>query len=171
MSSRNMCLLPRATLHSDKEQYCLVGLVGRVFASWSGDPWIISWAWPYILYRNITSEYSEIYREQLTSEPFLQYNYRSSTLPGISRNIGRPLRQCTLKNLSFLYELFLLSLSVYLLHFNPFIIFVFLSFSEIKFGAARLQFGRKIAFQIQKEILVPGLPIETWRSSSSSGGG
>jgi hypothetical protein len=42
-----------------------------------------------------TSEYSEIYREQLTSEHFLPYNYRSSTLPGISRNIGRFLRQCT----------------------------------------------------------------------------
>ncbi len=41
-----------------------------------------------------TSEYSKIYREQLTSEHFLPYNYRSSTLPRISRNIGRLLRQC-----------------------------------------------------------------------------
>jgi hypothetical protein len=44
--------------------------------------------------RNKTSEYSEIYREQLTSEHILPYNYRSSTLPGISRNISRLLRQC-----------------------------------------------------------------------------
>jgi hypothetical protein len=36
-----------------------------------------------------TSEYSEIYHEQLTLEHFLPYNYRSSTLLGISRNIGR----------------------------------------------------------------------------------
>jgi hypothetical protein len=51
------------------------------------------------LYRNITSEFSEIYREQLTSESFLLYNYRSSTLPGISRNIGRLLGQCTVLQL------------------------------------------------------------------------
>jgi hypothetical protein len=38
---------------------------------------------------------TEIYHEQFTSEPLLPYNYRSSTLPGISRNIGRLLRQCS----------------------------------------------------------------------------
>jgi hypothetical protein len=48
----------------------------------------------FFLHRNNTSEYSEIYCEQLTSKHFLPYNYRSSTLPGISRNIGRLLRQC-----------------------------------------------------------------------------
>jgi hypothetical protein len=49
---------------------------------------------PYFLCRNKTSEYSEIYCEQLTSEHFLLYNYRSSSLRGISQNIGRLLRQC-----------------------------------------------------------------------------
>ncbi len=51
---------------------------------------------PYFLNRNKTSEYSQIYCEQLPSEHFLPYNYRSSTstLPGISRNIGQLLQQC-----------------------------------------------------------------------------
>jgi hypothetical protein len=75
--------------------YSLVGPVGRVFTSELRHPWIKSQVLPYFLYRNITSEYSEINCEQLTSEPFLPYNYRSSTLPGISRNIGRLLRQPT----------------------------------------------------------------------------
>ncbi len=48
----------------------------------------------FFFFRKKTSEYSEIYREQLTSEHFLPYNYRSSTLSGISRNISRLLRQC-----------------------------------------------------------------------------
>ncbi len=84
-------------------QYCsisfflcsLVGLVDRVLASDLGDPWINSGEKLFFQYRDKTSEYSEIYREQLTSEHFLPYNYRSSTLPRISRNIGRLLRQCT----------------------------------------------------------------------------
>ena len=74
--------------------YSLVGLVDRVFASYMGGPWIKSWEEPFFQYRDKTSEYSEIYREQLTSEHFLPYNYRSSTLLRISRNIGRLLRQC-----------------------------------------------------------------------------
>ncbi len=75
--------------------YSLVGQVGRVFASYTGGPWIKSWVRPCFLYRNKTSEYSEIYIEQLTSEPFLPYNHRSSTLPVISQNIGQLLRQCS----------------------------------------------------------------------------
>jgi hypothetical protein len=67
---------------------------GRLLASDMGGPWIKSQAQPFFQYRDKTSEYSEIYREQLTSEHFLPYNYRSSTLPRISRNIGRLLRQC-----------------------------------------------------------------------------
>ncbi len=53
---------------------------------------------PYFLCRNKTLEYSEIYPEQLTLEHFLLYNYRSSTLGGISRNIGRLLQQCSHQN-------------------------------------------------------------------------
>ncbi len=60
-----------------------------------GGPWIKSQEEPFFQCRDKTSEYSEIYREQLTSEHFLPYNYRSSTLPRISRNIGRLLRQCS----------------------------------------------------------------------------
>ncbi len=75
--------------------YRLVGLVGMTFAFYTGGSRINSLQWSYFYYRNKTSEYSEIYREQLTSEPFLPYNNRSSTLPGISRNIGQLLRQCT----------------------------------------------------------------------------
>jgi hypothetical protein len=82
--------------------YSLVDLVGRVFASYSGGPWIKSRVRPYFLYRNKTLEYSEICREQLTSEPFLPDNCRSSTLPGISRNIGRLLRQCSRLGLKWL---------------------------------------------------------------------
>ncbi len=67
--------------------------MGRVFASYTGGLWIKFRVGPYFLYRNKTSEYSE-YCEELTSEHFLLYNYRSSTLPGISQNIGRLLRQC-----------------------------------------------------------------------------
>ncbi len=74
--------------------YSMVGLVVREFISGTRVLWIKSWVRPYFLYRNKTLEYSEIYREQLTSEHFLLYNYRSSTLPGISRNIGRLLGQC-----------------------------------------------------------------------------
>ncbi len=60
--------------------------MGRVFASYTGGLWIKFWVGPYFLCRNKTSEYSEC-REQLTLEHFLLYNYRSSTLPGISRNM------------------------------------------------------------------------------------
>ncbi len=74
--------------------YCLVGLVDRVLMHDMGGPWIKSLEKPFFQYRDKTSEYSEIYSEQLTSEHFLPYNYRSSTLPRISRNIGRLLRQC-----------------------------------------------------------------------------
>ncbi len=73
----------------------LVGLVDGVFASYTGGLWINSHM-RLFSYCKKTSEYSEIYREQLTSEHFPPCNYRSSTLPGISRNIGRLLRQCTL---------------------------------------------------------------------------
>ncbi len=73
----------------------LVSLVDRVLASYMGGPWIISWEELFCQYRDKTSEYSEIYREQLTLEHFLPYNYRSSTLPRISRNIGQLLRQCS----------------------------------------------------------------------------
>ncbi len=66
----------------------------RVLASDTGGPWINSRKQSFFQYRDKTSEYSEIYREQLTSEHFLPYNYRSSTLPRIFRNIGRLLRQC-----------------------------------------------------------------------------
>jgi hypothetical protein len=75
--------------------YNFVGLVDRVLASYTGGPWINSREEPFFQYRDKTSEYSEIYREQLTSEHFLPYNYRSSTLPRISRNIVRLLGQCT----------------------------------------------------------------------------
>jgi hypothetical protein len=75
--------------------FSLVGLVDRVLASYTGDPWIKPRRGAFFRYYNKTSEYSEMYREQLTSEHFLPYKYRSSTLPGISRNIGRLLRQCT----------------------------------------------------------------------------
>jgi hypothetical protein len=72
----------------------LVSLVDRVLASDIGRPWATSWLVPYFFFSQKTSEYSEIYCKQLTSEHFLPYNYRSSTLPGISRNIGWLLRQC-----------------------------------------------------------------------------
>ncbi len=49
--------------------------------------------WPFFV-SQLNLGYSEIYSEQLTSEHFLLYNYRSSTLRRISRNIGRLLRQC-----------------------------------------------------------------------------
>ncbi len=88
------CLLME-TCSTSSHLHILVGPVGMVFANDTGGAWINSWKWSYFLYRNKTSEYSEIYHEQLTSEPFLPYNYRSSTLPRISRNIGRLLRQCT----------------------------------------------------------------------------
>ncbi len=75
--------------------YSLVGLVGRVFAFCTGSQWIRSlWAGWYFLYLNNTLENSKIYCEQLTSEHFLPYNYRSSTLPVIYRNIGWLLQQC-----------------------------------------------------------------------------
>ncbi len=45
-----------------------------------------------------TAEYSEIYSEELTSEHLPLYNYRSSTLRGISRNIGRLLWQCSCRH-------------------------------------------------------------------------
>ncbi len=67
----------------------------RVLSSDKWESWIKSRYQLFFQYRDKTSEYSEIYREQLTSEHFLPYNYRSSTLPRISRNIGRLLRQCT----------------------------------------------------------------------------
>ncbi len=73
----------------------MVSLMVRVFTSWKGGQWIKS---PVLtncfLNRIKTSEYSEIYRELLTSERFPLYNYRSSTLRGMSRNICRLLRQC-----------------------------------------------------------------------------
>jgi hypothetical protein len=87
------CLLIE-TCSTSSNLYNLVGLVGVVLASYTGDPRTKSWKCSYFLYSNKTPEYSEIYHEQLTSEPFLPYNYRSSTLPRISRNIGRLLRQC-----------------------------------------------------------------------------
>jgi hypothetical protein len=73
----------------------LIGQEGMTFAHYTGDPWNKSREWSYFQYRYKTSEYSEIYPEQLTLKPFLPYNYRSSTLPGISRNIGWLLRQCS----------------------------------------------------------------------------
>ncbi len=63
------CLLIH-TCSTSSIMYSLVGQVGREFAFYSGDPWIKFRVWPYFRYRNVTSEYSEIYREQLTSEPF-----------------------------------------------------------------------------------------------------
>jgi hypothetical protein len=60
--------------------YSLDGLVDRVLLSYTGGPWITSREEPFFQYRDKTSEYFEIYREQLTSEHFLPYNYRSSTL-------------------------------------------------------------------------------------------
>jgi hypothetical protein len=74
--------------------YSMVSVVDKALASYMGGPWINSREGPFFQYRDKTSEYSEIYREQLTSEHFLPYNYRSSTLLRISRNIGRLLRQC-----------------------------------------------------------------------------
>jgi hypothetical protein len=84
--------------------YCLVGLVDKVRASYTGGPWSNSREEPFFSFAKKTSEYSEIYREQLTSEYFHLYNYRSSTLPGISRNIGRLLRQCRLASREILIE-------------------------------------------------------------------
>ncbi len=78
--------------------YILVGLVDRILVSNTGGQWIESREQSFFQYRDKTSEYSEIYHEQLTSEHFLPYNYRSSTLPRISRNIGRLLRQCVCDN-------------------------------------------------------------------------
>jgi hypothetical protein len=64
----------------------LVGLVdARILHRWSLDQIsgrVVS------LYRDKTLEYSEIYRKQLTLEHFFPYNYSSSTLPAISRNIS-----------------------------------------------------------------------------------
>ncbi len=74
--------------------YWFLGLADRVFAFYTEGTRIISRGEPFF-FAIKTSEYSEIYREQLTSEHFLPYNYRSSTLPGISRNIGWLLRQCS----------------------------------------------------------------------------
>jgi hypothetical protein len=89
------CLLIQ-TCSTSWFSYSMVGLVDRVFTSYTGGQWIKSlWMRPYFLYCNKTSEYSEIYRQQLTSEHFLLYNYRSSTLWGISWNISRLLRQCS----------------------------------------------------------------------------
>jgi hypothetical protein len=82
------------TLHISQILFSLVSLVDKALASYMGGPWINSREEPFIQYRDKTSECSEIYREQLTSEHFLPYNYRSSKLLRISRNIGRLLRQC-----------------------------------------------------------------------------
>ncbi len=48
----------------------------------------------YFFLHNNTSDYSEIHLEHLSSELFLLYNYRASTLRGISRKIGWLLWQC-----------------------------------------------------------------------------
>jgi hypothetical protein len=78
-----ICWFTLAPLH----KYCAAWLVYWVFASHMGGQWIVSlWITPYFLCRNKTSEYSKIYSEQLTSEHFLLYNYRSSTL----REVYRP---------------------------------------------------------------------------------
>jgi hypothetical protein len=74
--------------------YRMDGLVNSVLASYPGGSWIKFWG-SLFLSSDKTLEYSEIYHEQLTSEHFLPYNYRSFTLPAISRNIGRLLRQCS----------------------------------------------------------------------------
>ncbi len=50
--------------------YSLVSLLDRALAFYTWGPWIKSWEEPFFQYRNKTSEYSEIYREQLTSEHF-----------------------------------------------------------------------------------------------------
>jgi hypothetical protein len=65
------CLLIH-TCSTSSLLYSLVDLVGRVFASYIGGPWIKFRVRPYFLYRYKTSEYSKMYREQLTSEPFFQ---------------------------------------------------------------------------------------------------
>ncbi len=75
-------------------KYSLVSLLVRIFDSRMGGQWINSPIMTYFIKFNKTSEYSVIYRELLTSEHFPLYNYRSSTLPCISLNIGRLLRQC-----------------------------------------------------------------------------
>jgi hypothetical protein len=73
----------------------MVSVLVRVFTSDTGGQRIKSlWKASYFSYRNKTSEYSEIYRKQLTSGHFPLYNYRSSTLRGISWNIDRLLRHC-----------------------------------------------------------------------------
>ncbi len=74
--------------------WSMISLLYRVFAPRTGGQWIKSRC--ILFFRsNKTSEYSEKYCEQLTSEHFPLYNYRSSTLRGISRNIGRLLWQCS----------------------------------------------------------------------------
>ncbi len=71
----------------------------RKFAFNTGGEWVKSpLKLHYFLNCKKTSEYSEIYCELLTSEHLPLYNYRSSTLRGLSRNIGRLLRQCTLSS-------------------------------------------------------------------------
>jgi hypothetical protein len=88
------CLLIQ-TCSTSSLKHNVVDLVGRVLASYSGGPWIKSQERRNFFYRNKTSEYTKIYHEQLTSEHFLPYKHRPSTLPDISRNISRLLRQCS----------------------------------------------------------------------------
>ncbi len=78
--------------------YNMVSLLVRIIASRTGGQNINSPLMTYFINFNKTSEYSEIYHELLTSEHFPLYNYRSSTLPCISWNIGRLLRQCTVRS-------------------------------------------------------------------------
>jgi hypothetical protein len=102
------CLLMQ-TYSPSQKLYSLVSLLVRMVASHMGGQWInpprVTY---YFISRHKTSEYSEIYCELLTSEHFPLYNYRSSTLPRISRNISKLLRQCIAADLkskpSFFYN-------------------------------------------------------------------
>ncbi len=69
------CLLIH-TCSTSISLFSMVGQVSRVIAFYTRGQWIKSlWMRPYFLYRNKTSEYSEIYLEQLSSEHFLPNNY------------------------------------------------------------------------------------------------
>ncbi len=82
--------------------WSMVSLFDRVFAFRTEGQWI-KYPWTLFFRSNKTSECSEIYCEQLTSEHFPLYNYRSSTLRGISWNIGRLFRQCVLSGRNWFY--------------------------------------------------------------------
>jgi hypothetical protein len=74
-------------------RFILNGLVVRVFASNTGGQRIETpWTTPFFMSQLNLGIFRN--SEQLTSVHFLLYNYRSSTLRRISRNIGRLLRQC-----------------------------------------------------------------------------